>query len=97
VGGETVLLTPGRLSQWVPVVFRVLPGVRIHGICRLLLTEMAEHVSLYVTPINIDPDRPAMPISYPAYYAPYLARRIGRYATLGLAEPTGALNEEGHR
>ena len=27
---------------------------------------MDEHVSLYVTPINIDPDRPAMPISHPS-------------------------------
>ncbi len=54
---------------------------------------MGEHFSLYMSPINIDPERPAMPISHPAYYAPYLAKRIGAYSTLGLAEDTWALNE----
>jgi predicted AlkP superfamily phosphohydrolase/phosphomutase len=52
-----------------------------------------EHVSLYITPINLDPDKPAMPISHPSYYATYLAKKIGKYATLGLAEDTWALNE----
>ena len=34
-----------------------------------------------------------MPISHPSYYAPYLAKRLGDFATLGLAEDTTALNE----
>src|ERR1700736_106403 len=34
-----------------------------------------------------------MPISHPSYYATYLAKRIGLYSTLGLAEDTWALNE----
>jgi predicted AlkP superfamily phosphohydrolase/phosphomutase len=34
-----------------------------------------------------------MPISHPSYYATYLAKRIGPYSTLGLAEDTWALNE----
>ena len=34
-----------------------------------------------------------MPISHPAYYATYLAKKIGPFATLGLAEDTWALNE----
>jgi predicted AlkP superfamily phosphohydrolase/phosphomutase len=34
-----------------------------------------------------------MPISHPSYYATYLAKRIGPFATLGLAEDTWALNE----
>jgi predicted AlkP superfamily phosphohydrolase/phosphomutase len=50
-------------------------------------------VSLYVAPINLDPERPAMPIAHPSYYARYLAARIGPFATLGLAEDTWALNE----
>jgi predicted AlkP superfamily phosphohydrolase/phosphomutase len=93
VDGCRVTLKPGRMSDWISVRFRAAPGITIFGICRMLLTEMAEHVSLYVTPINIDPERPAMPIAYPAFYAPYLAKRIGRFATLGLAEDTWALNE----
>ena len=34
-----------------------------------------------------------MPVSHPLYYSIYLAKRIGPYATLGLAEDTWALNE----
>jgi predicted AlkP superfamily phosphohydrolase/phosphomutase len=54
---------------------------------------MDEHFSLYVSPINLDPEKPAMPISHPSYYATYLAKRVGTYSTLGLAEDTWALNE----
>jgi predicted AlkP superfamily phosphohydrolase/phosphomutase len=35
-----------------------------------------------------------MPISHPQVYATYLAKRQGRYATLGLAEDSWALNEQ---
>jgi predicted AlkP superfamily phosphohydrolase/phosphomutase len=59
----------------------------------MMVTEMEEHFSLYVTPLNLDPDKPAMPISHPSYYATYLAKKIGHFCTLGLAEDTWALNE----
>jgi len=88
-----VELAPGRLSDWVPLAFRAAPGIKVKAICRMVLTEMGEHVSLYVTPLNFDPESPAMPISHPSYYATYLAKRIGPFATLGLAEDTWALNE----
>jgi predicted AlkP superfamily phosphohydrolase/phosphomutase len=90
--GTRVTLEPGRMTGWIAVTFRVAPGLTMSGICRLLLTELGEHFSLYVSPINIDPERPAMPISHPPFYATYLAKRIGRFATLGLAEDTSALN-----
>jgi predicted AlkP superfamily phosphohydrolase/phosphomutase len=93
VGGEPIRLMRGRLSDWLTLPFRAAPGVRVSGICRLMITETDPEFSLYVTPINIDPEKPAMPISHPSYYASYLAARIGRYATLGLAEDTWALNE----
>jgi predicted AlkP superfamily phosphohydrolase/phosphomutase len=93
IDGTRVALQPGVLSDWIPVTFRAMPGVKIAGICRALVTEMGEHFSLYLTPVNIDPERPAMPISHPSYYATYLAKKIGPYATLGLAEDTWALNE----
>ena len=93
VDGTQVTLEPGRMTGWITLTFRAAPGIKTSGICRLLLTEMDEHVSLYVTPINIDPDRPAMPISHPSFYATYLSKRVGRFATLGLAEDTWALNE----
>jgi len=92
-GEETLDLAPGQLSDWVSLVFPAAPLVKVRGICRMMITELGEHVSLYVTPLNIDPENPAMPISHPSYYATYLAKRVGPFATLGLAEDTWALNE----
>ena len=92
-GGTRVTLTPGRLSDWVTLRFRAAPGIAVSGITRLLVIEMDDHFSLYMSPINIDPEKPAMPVSHPLYYSMYLAKRIGPYATLGLAEDTWALNE----
>jgi predicted AlkP superfamily phosphohydrolase/phosphomutase len=93
VGDEKVTVEVGHLTDWVSLVFPAAPGVKVRGLCRMMLTEVGEHVTLYTTPLNIDPENPAMPISHPSYYATYLAKRVGPYATLGLAEDTWALNE----
>jgi predicted AlkP superfamily phosphohydrolase/phosphomutase len=94
LGKESLTLQQGILSDWVQLTFKAAPGVKVQGICRMLVTEMGEHFSLYVTPISFDPEKPAMPISHPSYYSQYLAKKIGPYSTLGLAEDTWALNEE---
>jgi hypothetical protein len=91
--GQKVRLKKGEYSEWIRLSFRAAPGVKVHGICRLLLKEMEPHCELYVTPINIDPAKPALPISHPFIYSVYLAKLLGRYATLGLAEDTWAINE----
>jgi predicted AlkP superfamily phosphohydrolase/phosphomutase len=91
--GAAVDLATKQLSDWITLSFRAAPGIKISANCRMMVTELGEHFSLYITPLNIDPENPAMPISHPSYYATYLAKRIGPYCTLGLAEDTWALNE----
>ncbi len=86
-------LATGRLSDWVKLTFKAAPGIKVHGITRLQVTEMGEHFSLYMSPISLDPEHPAMPVSHPGYYATYLAKKVGPFSTLGLAEDTWALNE----
>ncbi len=86
-------LRAGQYTDWITVHFRAAPGVTVRGACKFLLLEAGAEFGLYVTPINLDPERPAMPVSHPRVYSTYLARRQGPYATLGLAEDTGALNE----
>ena len=93
LGQTSVALSVGTLSEWVSLTFTALPGVTIKGVTRLMVTELGDHFSLYMSPINLDPDAPAMPISHPRYYATYLARKVGTFATLGLAEDTWARNE----
>jgi predicted AlkP superfamily phosphohydrolase/phosphomutase len=82
-----------QYTPWIHVRFRAGLGVRISGICRFYPVALAPHLELYVSPINIDPARPALPLSSPPAYAVYLARTQGPFATLGLAEDTWALNE----
>jgi len=92
-GGERVELRRGEYTAWVPLAFRSSLGPKAKGLVRFLLTETAPHVSLYMTPIQLDPEAPALPISQPSCYAPYLAGLLGPFATAGLAEDTWALNE----
>jgi predicted AlkP superfamily phosphohydrolase/phosphomutase len=93
IDGAKHELRKNQYSDWVRVGFQVAPGVRIHGLCRFLLQEDSDEFSLYVTPINIDPESPVMPISSPSVYSTYLTKRQGGFATLGLAEDTWAVNE----
>ena len=92
-GSEPFDLPLETYSPWVQLVFRPGLRVKVHGIARFYLKSVEPEVELYMTPIHIDPEHPAMPISHPQIYSVYLAKRQGPFATLGLAEDTWALNE----
>lgn len=96
VGREAHTLRVGEFSAWVPVAFSMGLGLKVRGICRFRLMEAdaaAGRFRLYVSPINIDPAKPMLPVASPSIFSVFLARLIGRFATLGLAEDTWALNE----
>jgi predicted AlkP superfamily phosphohydrolase/phosphomutase len=82
-----------EFTPWIELNFKPGLGVKVRGIVRFYLLETEPHFRLYMTPINVDPDKPALPISHPFTYAIYLSKTQGRYSTLGLAEDTWALNE----
>ena len=92
-GLAAVTLELEQYSDWITLTFAAGLGVKIKGIVRFYLTSLAPEVALYMTPIHIDPENPAMPISHPKVYSVYLAKKQGPFATLGLAEDTWALNE----
>ena len=83
----------GQYTEWLQLRFRNALGISVTGIARFLLTEDDEALTLYASPINIDPFAPALPISHPSIYSKYLANLIGPFATAGMAEDTWALNE----
>ncbi len=93
VGSEKFTLKVGEYSDWTKVAFKAGLGFTAHGICRFYLKEVSPEVEVYVSPVNIDPGHPDLPISHPVTYSIYLAKLFGPYATLGLAEDTWALNE----
>ncbi len=89
VGTESATVGKREYTPWL-----VIPFDGVTGIARFYVQDWdGEEVGIYVTPININPDSPAMPISHPLVYSIYLAKMMGPYATLGLAEDTWALNE----
>jgi len=88
-----VVLEPDVYTAWLQLNFRTAIGAKAIGIARFLLKETSPECSLYMSPLNIDPSRPALPISHPSCYAVYLANLLGPYATTGMAEDTWALNE----
>src|SRR6516162_966114 len=93
IDGTTHDLHEDTYTDWVQVRFRVVPGMNVYGVCKFLLLRTEPEFELYVTPVNIDPENPAMPIGHPSVYSVYLAKRQGLFATLGLAEDTWGLNE----
>ncbi|MBW8001804.1 MAG: nucleotide pyrophosphatase [Planctomycetes bacterium] len=94
INGDTHTLKKDQYTEWISVEFKAAPGVKVSGICKFLLLSAEPEFELYVTPININPEKPVMPITYPTVYSTYLSKNQGLFATLGLAEDSWALNEK---
>lgn len=91
---QKFVLKEGEWSGWVPVEFQLMPIIgNVKGICRFFLKQAHPRFQLYVSPINIDPANPALPISTPSSYSRDLAKQIGEYHTQGIAEDTKALSD----
>ncbi len=88
-----IILKKGEWSDWVPVTFNMVSLLASsRGMVRFYLQETHPHLKLYVSPINIDPLDPSLPISCPAEHAGKVAEKIGRFTTLGFPEDTKALS-----
>lgn len=94
VGDQQVVLKQGEWSDWVTVDFKIIPILQsVSGITRFYLKEVRPNFKMYVTPVNIDPSSPALPISTPEDYSEELAREIGPFYTQGIPEDSKALSE----
>ena len=90
--GRKFVLKEGEWSGWLPVEFHLMPVIgNVKGICRFYLKQTHPRFQLYISPVNIDPSNPALPISTPSSYSRDLAHEIGEYHTQGIAEDTKAL------
>jgi predicted AlkP superfamily phosphohydrolase/phosphomutase len=102
VEGQRASLKPGAWSEWMSFPFRVNPLVTIHGYGRFRVERVDPEISLYLSPIQFDPERlpTGFALSSPAGFAPGLVRRFGRFKTMGWAIDTwsiqsGTLPEDG--
>jgi predicted AlkP superfamily phosphohydrolase/phosphomutase len=92
VQGQEIVLRQGEWSDWLVVRFEMLPHLKsVAGICRFYLKEASPHLKLYVTPINVDPVDPALPVAAPGDFGRELAERFGRFYTMGFPEDVKAL------
>ena len=91
-GNQERVLRVGEWSDWVPIEFAPMPLRQIRGMCRFYLKQVRPDFELYVSPINLDPFEPALPISTPKSYAAELARATGRFYTQGIPEDTKSLS-----
>ncbi len=110
VGDKIVLLNEGEWSRWISVEFKTeitgsmaLSAMRLptsmSAMVRFYLKQVHPKLEVYVTPLNIDPLGPVIPISTPGDFSRVLAQACGRYYTTGIPEDTkalrsGALNED---
>ena len=84
-----ILLREGEWSEWIVVKFPMLPHlVQVSGICRVLLKQAKDGFGLYVSPVNIDPADPSLPICTPPDYSRRLVREMGYFYTQGMIEDT---------
>ncbi len=102
LGGHRVLLKTGEWSEWIPVEFPTnIPAaaalealqaqVDLPGMIRFFVKSVHPKCEIYASPVNVDPVRPVNPISWPADLSARVARRHGRYYTLGIPEDYNAL------
>ena len=91
---QEFVLREGEWSDWKPVQFQLIPLlVHVRGMCRFYLKQAHPRFQLYVSPINIDPADPALPISTPSSYSRLLSEESGEFYTQGIAEDTKALSD----
>lgn len=93
IGDEAIDLKVGELSKWVAISFQVGKS-KVPGIVRFCLRRAGNDCALYVSPVNVNPEQPILPISFPKVFSTWLAKKQGLFGTLGLLEDTWGRNEQ---
>lgn len=94
-GTDVFVLEPGQWSEFSTFSFDMggIPPASVSGVARFYLRSL-EPLTLYASPVNIDPAAPMMPVSEPESASADLAEAIGTYYTQGMAEDVNAFKDE---
>lgn len=94
VDGQVFILKQGEWSRWIRVEFPLIPHITgVHGMFRLYVEQLHPGIRIYRSPLNVDPEEPALPISWPSSYSAEIAGRMGPFYTQGIEEDTAALRQ----
>jgi predicted AlkP superfamily phosphohydrolase/phosphomutase len=92
VGDHEFILKEKEWSDWVPVEFEMIPFlITVQSAARFYLKELSPNFELYVSPLQISPEAPAMPISYPDSWSGHLCDELGLFYTQNMPEEYQAL------
>jgi predicted AlkP superfamily phosphohydrolase/phosphomutase len=88
-----IVLQEGEWSDWVRIDFTSVPLLAAaSSIGRFYLQQVRPHFKLYVTPLQINPEAPAMPIATPESWSHDLFEALGYFYTQELPEDTKAFS-----
>jgi predicted AlkP superfamily phosphohydrolase/phosphomutase len=91
IGDRQVILKEGEWSDWIQTRFPLIPGLKsAAGMFRLYAKKLHPNFELYVSPINIDPSDPELPITAPESWSRQVAKDVGLFYTQGMAQDTAA-------
>ena len=93
IDDESHQVEVGKWSDWYRVNFDVTRFISVHGICKVRLESVSPHVRLYVSPIEISPEKPPLAICHPGGVTANLAEKIGLFKTRGWAADSAGLKE----
>jgi len=94
VGETEFVLREGEWSEWVRVDFELVPALAsVSAIGRFYLKQVRPDFELYVSPLQINPEDPALPVSMPEDWAHELFEALGYFYSQELPEDTKALQE----
>jgi predicted AlkP superfamily phosphohydrolase/phosphomutase len=94
IGNSDAILQEGEWSDWLSADFTLMPHVAsARGMFRAYAKQLRPRFEMYISPVNVDPSSPSLPISAPAGFSRMLADEIGPYYTLGIPEDTAALRQ----
>jgi predicted AlkP superfamily phosphohydrolase/phosphomutase len=92
--GQIATIGDRHWSDWFRVKFGITPFLSVHAIARFYVLQVSPDLRLYMSPLNMDPDDPPLPICAPSDYTAELAKKHGLMKTIGWWHDTWALNEE---
>ncbi|MFC1485712.1 alkaline phosphatase family protein [Candidatus Latescibacterota bacterium] len=93
IGEHDLILKRGDWTGWLSVEFPALGSLHhVSGIVKIYVKSVHPDLIIYISPINIDPSDPALPIFSSGRYARELAEKAGLFYTQGMPEDTKALS-----
>lgn len=91
VGSREFVLKEKEWSEWVEVEFKTVPwAASISALARFYLKEVAPGFQLYVSPLQINPVDPVMPVASPKHWSKELCACLDYFHTQELPHDTKA-------